>query len=169
VCAVDWGVRTRRLSPFGGIARFFRARIDPLMLPIERRIVNSGGLPASAPLWALGVIVVGGILLIALLRFFGGLLSSVLYAVQDPSPRGLPKLVLSWAFGALRLALMVRVISSWIGAMRFSKWVRWSYPLTDWMLAPLRRVIPLIGMVDITPIVAWFLLGLLQNLLQSLL
>src|SRR5678815_4891062 len=30
VCVVDWAVRTRRINPFGGIARFFRARVDPL-------------------------------------------------------------------------------------------------------------------------------------------
>ena len=35
--------------------------------------------------------------------------------------------------------------------------------VTEPILAPLRRVIPLIGMLDITPMVAIFLLQLLQQ------
>jgi YggT family protein len=54
------------------------------------------------------------------------------------------------------------------GRMQYSRWVRWSYPLTEWMLAPLRRVIPTIAMVDITPLVAWFGLGLLESLVTSM-
>ena len=42
--------------------------------------------------------------------------------------------------------------------------------VTEPILAPLRRIIPLIGMMDITPIVALFLLQLLQQWLgQALL
>ena len=35
--------------------------------------------------------------------------------------------------------------------------------LVTWLLAPLRRVIPPLGMVDVTPIVAWFLLQLVRG------
>jgi YggT family protein len=162
VCVVDWAVRTRRINPFSGVARFFRARIDPLMLPVERRIVRGGGLPSSAPWWTLVTVVVGGILLITLLGFVGGLLRQVAFGIQDP--RGIPMLLVSWAFSLLKLALIVRVLSSWFPGLRYSKWIRWSFPATEWILAPLRRVIPLIGMIDITPIVAWFLIGIVQSL-----
>jgi YggT family protein len=167
VCAVDWAVRTRRLNPFGGVARFFRARVDPLMQPIERRIVRAGGVPTAAPWWMLGTIVVGGILLISLLRLVGSFLSQIAFGIQDP--RGIPMLLVSWAFSLLRLAIIVRVISSWFPKVQHSPWVRWSYPATEWMLAPMRRIIPLIGSIDITPLVAWFLLGILQNIVASLL
>jgi uncharacterized protein YggT (Ycf19 family) len=32
------------------------------------------------------------------------------------------------------------------------------------MLAPLRRIIPRIGVIDITPIIAWLLLNIVQGL-----
>jgi len=63
------------------------------------------------------------------------------------------------------LALLVRVISSWLPISPYSRWIRWSYVLTEWMIAPLRRIIPLIGAIDITPIVAWFLLNIVQSAL----
>ncbi len=165
VCVVDWAVRTRRLSPFGGVARFFRANVDPLMLPVERVIVRAGGRPSTAPWWTLVAAVVGGILLISVLGVIGSILTEVVFGLQEP--RQLPKLLLSWVFSILRLALLVRVVSSWLPISPHSRWLRWSYYLTEWMLAPLRRLVPTIGMIDITPIVAYFALYLLQGVLTG--
>jgi YggT family protein len=134
-----------------------------MMVPVERVILRAGGSPASAPWWALVAFAVFGIALITLLEFLGGLFYQV--AVVSTQPSQAPMLLLSWAFAFLKLALMVRVLSSWFPISPYSKWVRWSYVLTEWMIAPLRRIIPAIGMIDITPIVAWFLIGLVQKLL----
>jgi YggT family protein len=165
VAAIDWAVRTRRINPFGGVARFFRRTVDPLMVPIERRVVRAGGRPSSAPLWALGVVVVGGLLLIAFLDFLTRQLA-VGYAAFTAGPRGVLMLLVGWTFALLRIALIVRVISTWVGVSPYSKWVRWTYGLTEWMLAPLRRVIPLLGGIDVTPIVAYLLLGLLEGVVM---
>src|SRR2546422_114477 len=105
IALVDWAVRTRKLNPFGPIARFFRRFVDPLMLPVERRIVRAGGQPASAPWWTLVAVVVGGLLLIWVLEFIGNLLVSVLLGIQ--SPQGIALLLLSWAFALFRIALFV--------------------------------------------------------------
>jgi YggT family protein len=161
ICAFDWAVRTRRINPFSRVARFFRGRIDPLMQPIERVVLRTGGSPSSAPWWALVALVVGGILLLSLLQFVGAVLMQATFAMQDP--RSIPKLLLSWAFGILRLAIIVRVLSTWLPISPYSRWIRWSYVLTEWFIAPMQRIIPRIGMIDITPIVAWFLLSLIQS------
>lgn len=164
VCVFDWAVRTRRISPFSRVARFFRGRIDPMMAPVERVVVRSGGLPASAPWWTLVAVVVGGILLISLMELAGSILAQALLGLNEPSR--IPMILISWAFSLLRLALLVRVLTSWLPISQFSKWVRWSFVLTEWFLAPLRRIIPLVGMIDITPLIGWFLLNLLQSALH---
>jgi YggT family protein len=163
IAAVDWAVRTRRINPFGTIARFVRRTVDPLMVPIERRVVRAGGRPSSAPLWMLGVVVVGGLLLIALLDF---VIRQIAFGASAVSagPRGVLILLIGWTFALLRAALIVRVISSWVGVSPYSPWIRWSYALTEWMLAPLRRLIPLLGAIDITPIIAYLVLGLLEGM-----
>ena len=166
VCLLDWLVRTRRISPFGPLARFFRARVDPLMMPIERRVVSAGGMPTSAPWWALAAVVIGGILLITLLGFLRGWIGGVVYAVSA-GPRGVFVLLVSLTFGLLQVALLVRVLSSWFRISPYSAWVRWSFVLTEPILAPLRRVIPPFGMMDVTPIVAYFLLRIFASLLLS--
>ena len=163
ICAFDWAVRTRRISPFNRVARFFRGRIEPMMQPVERVVVRSGGLPASAPWWALAAVIVGGILLISLMQLIGSILAQALLGLNEPSR--IPMILASWAFSLLRLALLVRVLASWLPISPYSKWIRWAFVLTEWMLAPLRRIIPLVGMLDLTPLIAWFLLNLLQSAL----
>jgi YggT family protein len=167
LCAVDWLVRTRRLSPFGPVARFMRNSVDPLLKPVERRVVRGGGLPSSAPWWALGTVVLAGIVLLTLLGFVRTQIAFVYYSLTG-GPSGIVRLLIIWAFAVLQLALIVRVLLSWF-PMRPGAWYwRWSYALTEPVLKPLRRIIPLMGMVDITPIVAWFLLGLLQGFVVRL-
>jgi len=163
VCVVDWAIRTRRISPFSGTARFFRNNIDPLMVPVERRIVRAGGHPSQAPFWTLLAVVLGGLLLLYLLQFIGGLFAEIGYGVS--SPTAMLHVLISWTFGILRLALIVRVLSSWFPVSPYSRWIRWSYVLTEWMLAPLRSIIPMLGPIDITPIIAFFALGIVQSLL----
>jgi YggT family protein len=161
-CILDWLVRTRRVNLFGSTARFARTRIDPLLAPIERRVVSAGGNPASAPLWALAVVVIGGILFISLLDFIRAELMGLSFAVQT-GPRGIFRLIVSWGFDFLRIALLVRVVSSWLPVSPFSKWIHWSYVVSEPILRPLRQVIPSIGMIDITPIIAYFLIGFIQG------
>jgi YggT family protein len=163
VALLDWLVRTRRLNPFGPIGRFCRQVIDPLMLPIERRIVRAGGQPASAPWWTLVAVVVGGLLLVTLLNYLHRLFGEIAWGLSSPGRFGL--LVVMWTFGLLRIALIVRVISTWFSMSPYSKWIRWSYVLTEWMLAPVRRVLPTFGPIDISPLVVFFLLGIIQNLI----
>jgi len=66
-------------------------------------------------------------------------------------------------------ALLVRVLSSWIRVSPHSRWLRWAFVLTEPILSPLRRIVPTIGMIDITPIVAYFVLRLLQWLIVGVL
>jgi len=168
ICVVDWLVRTRRISPFGAVARFFKQTIDPLMVPVERSVIRAGGLPTSAPWWTLVAVVVGGIVLIKLIEFVLGQVATFAYATQS-GPGGIAKLLIAWTFELLQLALLVRVVSSWLRVSPYSRWIYWSYQLTEPFLRPLRQLIPRIGPgIDITPIVAYFLLRLIGGLILSI-
>jgi YggT family protein len=164
VFAIDWLVRTRRISPFNPVARFYRRVVHPVTLPVERRVVRAGGLPASAPWWTLVGVVVGGILLIVLLGFVRSLLYTAAIAATSGAA-GVYYLLISWIFGILQAAVLVRVISSWLHLPEWKWWLRWSVVLSEPILRPLRRIIPPFGMIDVTPIVAWFALRILEGLL----
>ncbi|HJP60010.1 MAG TPA: YggT family protein [Gemmatimonadaceae bacterium] len=167
ICLLDWAVRTRKISPFNAVARFCRSTVDPIIAPIERRIVRAGGAPASAPLWALAAVVIGGILLLTLIDILRlEVVRSII--ASDQGSAGIFRLLVSWTFTILKVALVVRVISSWLPISPYSIWVRWSYQLSEPILTPLRRIVPVLGGLDITPIVAYILLNIIESLMFRL-
>ncbi|MHB0963141.1 MAG: YggT family protein [Gemmatimonadaceae bacterium] len=167
LCVLDWMVRTRRLNPFGAFAGFLRTTIRPLIAPVERRLLRSGGNPAMAPWWTLVVVVLAGIIAIEVLEFVRDQVA-IAAGMLGFGLAGVYRLAVSWTFEVLRFGLIVRVLISWVRPSPFAWYVRWSYALTEWMLHPLRGFIPLVMMVDITPIVAYLLLGLVQGVLMRL-
>ena len=167
-CVIDWLVRTRRVNLFGSLARFSRSKIDPVIEPIERKVVRAGGNPASAPLWALAAVVIGGILLISVLDFIRAEVLGLALAVQT-GPGGIFRLFVAWTFDFIRIAILVRVVSSWLPVSPYSKWIRWAYAVSEPLLRPLRQVIPSMGPIDITPIIAYFLIGFIQGAVLRLL
>ena len=166
IAVVDWLVRTRRVNAFSPIARFFRQRIDPLLEPVERRVIRAGGVPANAPWWALAAIVILGIVLLAFLDFAAGLIADLMVGISG-GPAGVLRLLVFWTFTFLRIAILVRVIASWLPVGPYSPWVRWSFTLSEPVLRPLRRVIPPFRSIDITPIIAFFALGIIEGLVRE--
>jgi YggT family protein len=167
ICVLDWAVRTRKISPFNAVARFCRSTVDPIIAPIERRVVRAGGTPAAAPLWALAVIVIGGILLLTVIDTIRLEVVKSIIAAQEGSA-GIFHLLVSWTFTILKAAIIVRVVSSWLPISPYSRWVHWSYRLSEPLLAPLRRIIPVLGGLDITPILAYILLNIIESFLFRL-
>ena len=161
-------VQRRALNPFGRPARTIRDATDPLIKPIERRILKAGGNPQNAPWWLVGVALVAGILLMTVAQWLMGE-AVVVAAALEGGGTSLARLAVDWAFNLLMLALLARVIGSWLGIGPFHKWMRPAYVLTEWMLAPLRRVLPGMGPLDFSPMIAWFALSILRGWVVNLL
>ena len=65
----------------------------------------------------------------------------------------------------LTIAIFMRAIMSWISPDMTNVLARVLYQVTEPLLAPLRRIIPRMGMFDITPLVAIILLQVISRLL----
>jgi len=65
----------------------------------------------------------------------------------------------------LTLAIIFRAILSWFSPRPTNILAVILYRVTEPLLAPLRRIIPRIGMIDFTPMVAIILLQLIKYLL----
>jgi YggT family protein len=167
VAAADWAARTRRLNPFGGVARFMRAQVDPRLTGVERQVMRAGGRASATPWWALMAYVLIALFTLSALGMIGALVQELGMA-STLGAAGFMVLAVRWTFGLLRLALLVRVLSSWFPGLAASRWIGWSFGATEWMLRPLRRLIPSIGVIDITPIVAYFALQILQSAVESI-
>ena len=71
-------------------------------------------------------------------------------------------------FTLLNLAILARVLLSWVRVSPYHPAVELLYRITEPILAPLRRVIPSIGMVDISPVIALLLLQIIQQILVAI-
>lgn len=166
---LDRAVRKRQVNPFGTLGRISRRVVDPLLAPFERRLLMSGRSTDGAAWWLVGAVVIGSLLLLALLGFVRGQLIDTARAVYG-GPRGVLLLLVGWAFSIVQIALLVRVFASWFRVNPFSWWMRLAHGLTEWILRPIRGLLPAIGgMIDLSPLIAWFLLGLLEGVVSSVL
>lgn len=164
----SWLVRTQRVSPFSGLGRFLRGTSDVVIKPVERRLLRLGGNPAHAGAWLAVVVAIVGILLLSLAQWAIGTGFLVSDAFRG-GPRGLAHLVIVAVYNLLVFAIFVRVIASWFGAFAYNRWVRWAYVLTDWIVEPIRRVMPAFGPLDLSPLVAWLVLWVVKRVLLTIL
>ena len=67
----------------------------------------------------------------------------------------------------LAFAIFIRAILSWFPIDPSGPIVQGIASVTDPVIAPLRRVIPRIGMIDITPMVAMILLFAIASVLRQ--
>jgi len=166
VALTHWAVRSRRITPFGAWPRFMRRVSDPVLLPLERRVVRAGGSPQDAPLWLGGIVIVGGLLLLSLVQWLAGAVAELAIMAQS-GPRELVRFLVSGVFTLLMVALLIRVIGSWFGISPHRRWMRPVMLLTDWIIEPIRRVLPPFGMIDFSPLVAWLVLSIVRSFLLS--
>ena len=68
-------------------------------------------------------------------------------------------------FQILTLAIIVRALLSWFNLPPTNPLVTILYDVTEPILSPLRRIVPRIGMIDITPIVAIILMDFIRRAL----
>lgn len=82
----------------------------------------------------------------------------------------LPSYALYKLFDLIMLVMLIRVLLTWFPNV---KWMNEPFrslrKFTDIFFEPFRRIIPPIGMLDISPIVAFLAIGLIQKLSVGLL
>jgi YggT family protein len=166
VALAGWLVRTRRVSPFGPLGRALRRASDPVLRPVETRLVRLGGNPVHAGWWLVVGVAAAGVLLLAGLNWAMGVVRGFLWA-RAAGPRGSAAFLADLAYRVLVLALVVRVAASWFGYGRYTRWTRPTYVLTDWLVEPVRRLLPPMGRLDWSPLVAWLVLWLLRQLVLA--
>jgi len=164
LAVASWAVRSRKVRPFSRAARLLQGLSDPLINPIQRQLHKSGGNPVNAPWWLFGGGLVVSILFVTLTDWLVTFFQQAWYAA-DAGGASIFWFAIQAAGQLLLLALLIRVLGSWFGVGRYTSWMRPAYALTDWIVEPLRRALPNVGMFDISPLVAWFLIQIVLKYL----
>jgi len=77
--------------------------------------------------------------------------------------------IINVAFQVYTWLIFIRIILSWIRINPYQPLVKFIYEMTEPLLGLFRRIIPPIGVIDISPIAAFFALELVRRLIISLL
>ena len=160
----NWLVRTQKISPFSSLGRFLKKSSDPVLTPVETRVVRFGGLPSHAGWWLVVLTAVAGILLVGAAKAFVNVLYDLRFAAEG-GVFGVASYLLGGVIDLLILALFVRFFGSLLGAFQFNRWTRWAYWLTDWMINPIAKVLPTYANIDWSPLAAFVILLIVKAIL----
>lgn len=133
---------------------------NPVLVPLRRVIPAVGRFDTAAIL----LMVLLQFIEVALLRWIGPYGMPPVAALLILTTYQLLWLAI-WIFIA---AIFIQVIVSWISPGSHNPLVSLSHSLTAPLMRPLRRVIPPLGMIDITPMIAILILFIAERVLKAL-
>ena len=150
------------LNPFGWMSRTIRRLTDALVVPVRGGLRNFGIDPKFAPLVAILLVILMGYFILQLVDtiFF------TIAGVWDSTQRGALVAVLGFIlYGLISiyiLLIIIRIVFSWGMVSYTNRIMRFLVDITEPLLGPLRRMIPPLGWIDISPIVAFLILWLFR-------
>ena len=150
------------LNPFGRPVIMVRRWTDPLVNPVRRPLVQAGLSPNVTPLV---VILIAILLGYFATQFIGAVLFTVRglwLSVLLAKPIALVGYIIYGVLAMYTLMIFMRIILSW-GVSPHNRLLHFLIRATEPVLGPFRRLIPMVGFFDISPIVVLFLLDLLQR------
>jgi YggT family protein len=158
------------VNPFRRSAISLKRATDPMILPIRRLLVAFRLEPKVAPFIAILLIILVGYFVVQVASGVLNTIAGILYAVTSGVP-GFPIAIVGYlVFGLLglyTLAIFVRIFLSW-GTLGYgNRWMRFLIQITEPLMDPLRRNIRPVGMFDISPIVAFLILWVLQAIVAA--
>ncbi len=84
-----------------------------------------------------------------------------------PDGHGVIYGLILYGLGAILLAMLIRMLASWVRIDERYAFIRFLAKMTDPFITPFRRWIPPIGIFDVSFIIGFFLVRILQILLTQ--
>ena len=144
-------------APFNNpVSQFIVSLTSPALRPLRKVIPGYSGIDVSA------------LVLILALQVLELLLISLLYG-SALSVAGLLILatgkLLEMTIYIFMFAVFARIIIAWVNPHLYNPITSLLRSLTDFMMKPAQRLIPPVGMLDLSPMVVFLILGLLLRLI----
>ncbi|MFC3152026.1 YggT family protein [Litoribrevibacter euphylliae] len=146
---------------YNPVSQFIVKATNPVLVPIRRIVPGVGGIDLSSLILAWTV------------EFIGmGLVYALVYGGQIPPILNL----CGWAIIALiqtllniyMFSILIIVILSWIAPQSYNPAVLLLHQLTGPMLSRIRKIMPDMGMLDLSPIVAFLLIQVIEIFLRPI-
>lgn len=146
-----------RADFYNPLSQFVVKATQPLLKPLRRIIPGFGGLDLASLVLA---VLLQLLLMVAVLTLMGYGVGGYLLQLLAWSIIGVTALFLKVFF----FALIVSVILSWVAPGSYNPAAQLVNQICDPLLAPIRRILPNLGGLDISPIFAFIALNLIDML-----
>lgn len=156
-------VNAADLNPFAFPSRTARRLSDPFIFPVRRGLMGFGVDPKFAPLVVILIVILLGWFAIQLADTLRFTIVGLVASIAGAAPVRALGFVLYGLISIYILLVFVRIIFSWGMVSYSNRLMRFLVNATEPLLGPLRRMIPPLGVIDISPIVAFIILWLFQS------
>ena len=150
------------LNPFGWTSRTARRLSDGLVIPVRTGLRGFGIDTKFAPLVVILITILLGLFVSQLVVTVASTLVGVIVSARSGAVFRLIGFIISGLISIYILFITIRIIFSWGMVSYTNRIMRFLVNVTEPLLGPLRRTIPPLGWIDISPIVAILILWLFQ-------
>jgi YggT family protein len=150
-------------NPFGWTSLTIRRLTDPLIGPVRRALIGFGVDPKYAPLVTILVTILLGWFSLQLVSSIANTTAGIIVSLDKHALVPIIGYLLYGLLSFYSLLIFIRVIFSWVTVSYSNRLMRFLVNATEPLLGPLRRIVPLVGGFDISPIVAFLIVWLLQG------
>lgn len=147
-----------RANFYNPLSQFLVKMTNPVLVPMRRMIPAVGKIDTAAVVLALGLTIIKVFLLVAIKGAGAGFIGVVVYSVLE---------LVRTVIHIYIFALVVQAVLSWVGNSYGNPLADLLNSLTEPLLRPVRRFVPNVGMVDLSPMVAILLLYVVLIVFQS--
>jgi YggT family protein len=155
------------LNPFTWIASTIRRLSDPFIIPIRRGLMGFGIDPKYSPLVVILITILLGFFVLQLTETLAYTAAGILASLQSGSMIRVLGFIIYGAVTLYMLLIFIRIVFSWGMVSYSNRLMKFLVDTTEPLLGPLRRIIPPLGMMDISPIFAFLILWLMQSAIQG--
>ena len=155
------------LNPFAWSARTIRRLSDGLVIPVRGGLRGFGVDPKFAPLVVILIAILLGLFVMQLVTTIAMTIAGVMESIRVGAFFWLLGFIIYGLLSIYILLIVIRVIFSWGMLSYTNRIMRFLVNATEPLLGPLQRMIPRLGWLDISPLVAILILWLFQGAIMG--
>ena len=155
------------LNPFTWTSRTVRRLTDGLVMPVRSGLRKLTIDPKFAPLVVILIVILLGFFFLQLVGTIATTIAGILIALQSGAIVAVIGFILYGLISIYILLILIRIVFSWGMVSYSNRLMRFLVDVTEPLLGPLRRIIPPLGWMDISPIVAFIILWLFQQAISG--
>ena len=150
------------LNPFSWSSLTIRRLTDRFIAPVRRALMRYGVDPKYAPLVMVLLTILLGWFALTLVHGLANTIAGLIFGLTSGRVVALLGYVIYGLVSIYIMFVFVRIILSYTTLGYGNRVMRFLMNVTEPLMAPLRRIVPTVGMFDISPLVAFIILWILQ-------